>query len=70
MHPSQLLTEVLCVLTVGFYGFTADFSKVGLGNRTTRCCNRVHLESFGFGGVVTVTNPVAIYLQDLDRGEV
>ena len=56
--------------TVGVYGVTAAFQKVGLGNSTSLCCNRVCLASVFLVGVVTVMHLVAIHLKDIDRIEV
>ena len=69
-HPSEALVEVLHVGTVGFPGVTAAFQKVGLGNSAPHRCNQVCTKLVGSVGLVTVTNPVAVHLKDLDRGDV
>ena len=56
------------MVNVRFSGVAAAFQKVGIGDITPRHCNRVRLESFWSGGVVTVTNPVAVHLEDIKRG--
>ena len=53
-HPGEALVKVLHVGAVGFSGVGMDFQKVGLGDSAPRRCNRVRLESVGFGVVVTV----------------
>ena len=50
----------------GFSGVATAFQKLGIGNRKPRRCNQVCLESVELGGVVTVTNPMAIQLKDTD----
>ena len=65
-HPSEALVEVFRVESMGFYGVTTAFQKLGLGDSISRRCNRVCLESVELGGVVTVTNPMAIQLKDTD----
>ena len=69
-HPGEALVEVVHVEAVGFPRFTTAFQKVGIGDSTPRKCNRFRLESVGLGGVVTVLNPMAVHLKDLERGEV
>ena len=56
------------MVTMGFSEVAEAFQKVGLGNSIPRRCKRVRLESFWSGGVVTVTNPVAVHLKDIKRG--
>ena len=58
------------MVTVSFFGVASAFQKVGLGNSIPRCCNRFRLESVWLVEVVTGTNPVAVHLKDINRGEV
>ena len=67
-HPGQMLVKVLHSETMGFYGIAEAFQKVGLDDSMPRRCNQVCLKSVGSGGLVTVTNPVAVHLEDLYRG--
>ena len=55
--------------TTGFSRILAALQKVGLGDSTSCCCNQVRPEELGYGGLVTVMDPLSIHLKDLNRGE-
>ena len=55
--------------TSGVSRIVGDLQKVVLGDSMPHLCSRVRLEELVSGGVVTVTDPVSINLNDLDRGE-
>ena len=55
--------------TPGFPRIAVALQKVGLGDSNPLSRNRVPPEDIGYGGVVTVTDPVSIQLKDIYRGE-
>ena len=56
--------------TVVFYGVVVTFQKLGIDDSIPRCCNQVRLDSVGLGGVLTITNPVAVHLKNIERKDI
>ena len=68
-HICYTLLDIIGVGTPGFSRIAAAIQKVGLGDSTPCCCNRVHLEDLESGRVLNVTGPLSIHLKYIDRGE-